>query len=181
MKRLIFILAASLLALAGRAQGVEMFSMERSFDVPGMNKHRLYERATAWTVWAWNHYRIRDDYDFDPMGQAIDLVFMNVPAGTDYSNVRITFRVTIVTRDQEYSVRMDRLFITGYKGRRTILSVEHVPETLEGYFPNDRRQSDRLALASFAQEFARARFEELLPSIRESMGKESIRLELVPE
>lgn len=38
MKRLNIILATSLLALAGRAQGGW---------VPGINKYRLYERATA--------------------------------------------------------------------------------------------------------------------------------------
>lgn len=89
MKRLILILAASVLALAGWAQGAEMFSLERVYEVPGVNKYRLYERATAWTVWAWNQYHTRDDYDSDPMGQSMDLVFMNIPAGSVYRNVEI--------------------------------------------------------------------------------------------
>ena len=40
MKRLILILVSLLLALAGRAQGVEMFSLEKAYDVPGMGKGR---------------------------------------------------------------------------------------------------------------------------------------------
>lgn len=181
MKRLILILTASLLALTGRAQGVEMFSLEKAYDVPGINKHRLYERATAWTVWAWYQYTTITDYGVDTMGQSENLVFRDVATEGPYRNVEISFRITIVSREQAYTVLLDRLFITGYKGRRTVFCYDRVPQTLDGYFPDDRRLKDRLALASFAQEFAKARFEEVLPSIREHMEKERIRLELVPE
>ena len=181
MKRFIVILAVLLPALTGRAQDVEMFQIEQSHDVPGINQHRLYERATSWFVWSYNNYDTIYDYVTDPMGQAIELVFRDVPAGSRYRNVTIKFRIAIVSKEQGYRVSLDRLFVTCYMGRRTIFCINQMPEIAEGYFPDDRLLQDRLHICGMAQDFARERFNELLPSVRKTMENYPVKFDFVQE
>ena len=48
MKRFIIIFIVSAFAIAVRAQEVEMFSLERELDFPGIPKKTLQERSYAW-------------------------------------------------------------------------------------------------------------------------------------
>ena len=49
MRRFILIIIASMLALTGRAQEVEMFSIERELCFPGVPKEVLYKGISGWS------------------------------------------------------------------------------------------------------------------------------------
>lgn len=169
MKRLILILAAFLLALAGRAQGVEMFHLERSFDEPGVSKQLLSRRATNWYVKARNEYHTVYEYDEKGRGIALEFVYYKVPAGAAYRDVSIRFRIMVTPEDGRYNVSLDRLFVTCYKGRKTVFIEEQIPAA-GGHYPDNRLQKDRLYIESVARDFAQARFDELVSFTCHYMG-----------
>lgn len=181
MKRFLVIFVASLLAFSGWAQKVEMFHADSAFEVPGICRQQLYERATSWIVDARKEYDTVYDYDSDPWGQSLEFVYRNVPAGNKYRNVDVRFRVTILPKEQGVRVILDRLFVNCYKGRRTVFCVEQIPMVPEGYFPDDRYLLDRLYISGFARDYANERFQELIPSIREAMEHYKTEFHLIQE
>lgn len=190
MKRLILILTASLLALAGRAQGVEMFTLERNFEASGTTKEVLRERA-------WNWFRTMEmfpghEFDFKKslheIGWREDWIRrrcnLNIK-GKDYLT-EYSFSLSITSEeDGRFSVRLYRPLVSAYRGNTTILSVDDLPVFYgayrEGMFGTSRNKEARIAVCDAVKRLLTEEFEELLPSIRESMDKESIRLDLVQE
>lgn len=178
MKRILVVILASLLALTVWAQGVDMYHIDYSRATPGIAKSELYRRTTAWNVDARNQFNTIHDYAGEPYAQSLEFMFRPVQFGLPYRDASISFRITIISKDQEYIVRLDRLFVSCYKGQKTVFCVEQMPERADGYFPNNRLQKDRVAICSLAQSFAKDRFEELLPGIQQIMenGRSEFRL-----
>lgn len=169
MKRLILILATFLLAFTGRAQRVEMFHLEQGFEEPGVSKQILTRRATNWYVKARKEYHTVYEYDEKGRGIALEFVYYKVPAGAAYRDVSIRFRIMVTPEDGWYNITLDRLSVTCYKGRKTVFIEDQIPAG-EGHYPDDRLQKDRLYIESVAREFAKARFDELIPFTRHYMG-----------
>ena len=169
MKRLIIILVTSLLSIAGWAQMVEMFHLEQSFDEPGVSKHMLTRRATNWYVHARNEFHTVYEYDEKGRGTALEFAYYKVPAGVAYRDMSIRFRIMVTPVDGQYTISLDRLFVTCYKGRKTVFLEEQIPAS-EDRYPDDRLWKDRLHISSVARYFAKARFDELVPFTCHYMG-----------
>ena len=169
MKRLALILVAFLLTFTGWAQKEEMFHIEQSFDMPGVSKQLLTRRATNWYVKARNEFHTVYEYDEKGHGIALEFVYYKVPAGTAYRDMSVRFRIMVTPEDGQYSISLDRLFVTCYKGRKTVFLEEEIPVS-EGRYPDDRLRKDRLHISSVARDFANARFDELILFTRHYMG-----------
>lgn len=164
MKRLALILIAFLIAFTGWAQKEEMFHIEQRFDMPGVSKHMLTRRATNWYMKARNEFHTVFDYDEKGHGIALEFVYYKVPAGSAYRDMSVRFRIMVTPEDGQYNVSLDRLFVTCYKGRKTVFLEEQIPAS-EGRYPDDRLRKDRLHISSVARDFAKARFEEIIPFV----------------
>lgn len=169
MKRLIIILVTFLLSISGWAQMVDMFHLEQSFDEPGVTKHILTRRATNWYVNARNEYHTVYEYDEKGQGIALEFVYYKIPVGAAYRDMSVRFRIMVTPEDGRYDVSLDRLFVTCYKGRKTIFIEENIPAA-GGLYPDDQLQKDRMYIESVARDFAKARFDELVPFTCHYMG-----------
>lgn len=189
MKRFITIALAALFAFAGRAQEVEMFSLEREISVPGILQKDLQERAYTWLRTFDSESTLGSKYDFlTHIGY--ELIWIRRECGISYKGkgYRTEYRFTlsiISTEDGQFTVRLYCPLVSAYRGSTTILCVDELPVFYGGYkrgmFGATRNKEARIFICDEVKRLLTEEFEAIIPSITEALEGRVAPMELVQE
>lgn len=185
MKRFLAISIGLMLAVVVRAQGVEMFSLEREISVPGIQKKDLQERAYTWlrTLGSapaseydlFTHIGYRTDW----IRRACNISFKGKDHQTEY-----TFTLSLIsTEDGQLTVRLYRPTVSSFRGSITILSADDLPVFYGGYkngmFGATQNKETRFFICDEVKRLLTEEFEVLIPSITQALEGRIDPLELV--
>lgn len=155
-----------------------MFTIERNYYLASTPKDVVAERAKKWQRETSKDFSnshewfLYDNYEARPCM----FYFTSVPlmANGKYYSVDYNFLIVVYPQDNMYTVKLQRLEVSAYKGRRCVLSVQHIPIIEEEYNKGDyafkRHHKEKVAVSQEMKKIAAADFESLLPSIREYMS-----------
>ena len=187
MKRLIAILPAFLFSLAGFAQEVEMFTLEREISIPGIQKEELQERAFSWLRTLGSVPA--SEYDvLTPLGYRTDWIRREYNIsykGKDYQT-EYCFTLSIIsTEDGQCTVRLIRPMVSSHRGNTTILSADNLPVLYGGYtngmFGATRNMEARTFICDEVKRLLTEEFETMIPSIAETLEGRITSFEFVVE
>ena len=175
MKRFLAIFSALLFSLAGFAQEVEMFSLEREISIPGVQKEDLQERAFNWLRTLGSVPA--SEYDvLTPLGYRTDWIRRVCSIsykGRDYQTEYCFTLSVISTEDGHCTVRLYRPLVSSYRGNTTILSADNLPVFYGGYtngmFGATRNKGARIFICDEVKRLLMEEFETMIPSIAKAL------------
>ena len=175
MKRSLTILSALFFSLAGFAQEVEMFSLERGILVPGVQKEDLQERAFSWLRTLGSVPA--SEYDFlTPLGYRTDWIRRECDISYNGKEYRTEYCFTlsiIAMEDGQCTVRLYRPMVSSHRGNTTILSADNLPVFYGGYtngmFGASRNKEARIFVCDEVTRLLTEEFETMIPSITEAL------------
>jgi hypothetical protein len=175
MRRFLTILSALLFSLAGFAQEVEMFSLEREISIPGVQKEDLQERAFSWLRTLGSVPA--SEYDvLTPLGYRTDWIRRVCSIsykGRDYQTEYCFTLSIIATEDGQCTVRLYRPMVSSHRGNKTILSADNLPVFYGGYtdgmFGAARNKEARIYICDKVKRLLTEEFETMIPPITETL------------
>lgn len=176
MRRFLIILVLELTSIFSFAQVDDMFRIERTYEVADADQYELDSRAKSWTEFAQKYYRTIYDYRFKKPSRALDFYYVYRYININGVDIRTNYNFSIViySNPGAYTVALEHLHVSAYKGRWNIMCAQELPMDEESFTKGDfsinRNLQLRRAISKEVKQIVSADFEYILPSIESYMS-----------
>lgn len=151
------------------------FTISETFKVPGASKSELEERAASFRRFASAELDMPDRYMWDTHRLTSWILCTKDVSGPGRLSSIINLFIVILPGNGEYTIKIEKLVVTAFKGAFRISDEMTVREDESTY--KDKRI---LRIVQDAKQFSSEQMTKLIPLIREKMDAPEVEFELVP-
>ena len=162
-----------------------MFTIERTFELPGVSESEMQQRARTWfytrnTVSSTQH-KFDENMRLYPYSQwsSLDYIGVNIHSQGRTYRCYLDMHMEIVFENGAYTVRMYQVCGSAYREKglfRCILTSRGLKDDDRHEYDGYLHKKEKYALVQDIKAFATAEFEKMLPEIEAEMKRPELRL-----